>query len=210
MAAAVSVIGPLPGLAITPTPNLMLFLAAMIGFSYPQIMVSTFARAFQSALRAGYADSIGTYLAISGMWSTSFYLGDFIGMTGGGILVTYVGYRYMTVGYVIFYVIFCLIDMAELSWEIEEDKVRKLKEEQEEGKGIAMTTEKKPAAAAVIVKENSSVSLHAVDSSEEMTAAAAAAADSDSVDSSYSTQSETSGAGSPTLAGATLKSQTDT
>ena len=85
--------------------------------------------------------------SLLGMWSTSFYLGDFIGMTGGGILVTYLGYSKMSAFYVVAYVVFCFVDLFELSSTIQEDKERQLKreerEEQEKDKGSSKSN--KPA-----------------------------------------------------------------
>ena len=40
---------------------------ALIGFSYAQIMVSTFTRAFNASLNLGFADDLKTYLTISGL-----------------------------------------------------------------------------------------------------------------------------------------------
>ena len=41
--------------------------AAIVGFAYSQIMVSTFARANSAAMRRGFRDDIKTYLLISGI-----------------------------------------------------------------------------------------------------------------------------------------------
>jgi len=45
---------------------------------------------------AGFPDAIGTYGLISGIWTSSFALGGFIGPTIAGILYDLVGFRWAT------------------------------------------------------------------------------------------------------------------
>ena len=53
-------------------------------------------------------------ISISGMWSTSFYFGNFVGPTAAGFLVQDHGFRATTVLFFGLYVIFFFVDIGEL------------------------------------------------------------------------------------------------
>ena len=67
-------------------------------------MVSTFSRANNAALRQGFARDLKTYLVVArnslsgtlnflvGIWTASFYLGNFLGSTVSGALVDIYGF----------------------------------------------------------------------------------------------------------------------
>ena len=47
----------------------------------------------------GFPDNINTYAIVSGLWTSSFALGAFIGPTVAGILVDYFDFRTSTVSF---------------------------------------------------------------------------------------------------------------
>lgn len=58
------------------------------------VMVPTFIDALRSAIDAGFPDDLSTYGMLSGLWSSSFALGAFIGPSVAGILYDLVGFQY--------------------------------------------------------------------------------------------------------------------
>ena len=77
-------------------------------------MVSTYGRAHRAALKKGFIDDMDTYLLISNTWSSSFFLGNFLGPTLAGFTVEYLGFRATTLGFVIAYAVVLFIDVVEL------------------------------------------------------------------------------------------------
>ena len=59
-------------------------------------VVSGFADAHKSALTAGFPDTIDTYGLVSGLLTSTFALGAFIGPTVAGILVDNIGFPWGT------------------------------------------------------------------------------------------------------------------
>ena len=85
-------------------------------------MVSTYGRAHKAALRKGFEDNMDTYLLISSTWSSSFFLGNFLGPTLAGFSVEYLGFRATTIGYVIAYAVVLFTDFLELTYTIKISK----------------------------------------------------------------------------------------
>jgi len=67
MAIAFLFIGPVPFIAIETKLSTIQGMAALVGFAYASIVVSSFGRSQRAALKLGYADDINTYMAISGI-----------------------------------------------------------------------------------------------------------------------------------------------
>ena len=82
--------------------------------TYKTLQVSTFARAHQAALKKGYQDDLNTYIIISGMWTTSFYLGNFVGPTTAGFLVESLGFRVTTMAFFAIYLAMAVVDAVDL------------------------------------------------------------------------------------------------
>ena len=68
-------------------------------------MVSTYGRAHKAAIKLGFKDDIDTYLLISSVWSSSFFLGNFVGPTLAGFTIEYYGFRKTTLGFVLGYIV---------------------------------------------------------------------------------------------------------
>ena len=76
-------------------------------------MVSTYARAQGAAARMGYPKDIDTYIMISGMWTSSLYLGCFVGPTIAGFLVKYYNNRFATTVFFLAYMVVLVADLGE-------------------------------------------------------------------------------------------------
>ena len=128
LATAFIFLGPLPPINITPTWGSISTATAFVAMGYGAVMVSTFGRAQGAALRMGYAQDLETYLLISGMWSTSFYLGNFLGPTIAGFLVDAYGFRTASIFFFCFFVVIVCIDILELGYNV---KMKRFKESEE-------------------------------------------------------------------------------
>eukprot|EP00095_Tigriopus_kingsejongensis_P010457 snap_masked-scaffold1863_size26100-processed-gene-0.1 protein:Tk10457 transcript:snap_masked-scaffold1863_size26100-processed-gene-0.1-mRNA-1 annotation:"chromaffin granule amine" len=113
MAVVFVFVGPLPVLSFGTSLELLYGMAALIGFSYTFTMVSTFSRAHSEAMRQGYEDDLQSYIILSGLWSTSFYFGNFIGPTLGGFLVEYFSFAGATYIYLGLYIFMFFVDGIE-------------------------------------------------------------------------------------------------
>ena len=149
MAIAFLFVGPAPFIAIETKLSIIQGMAALVGFAYASIVVSSFGRSQRAAMNLGYADDINTYMAISGiliifdfleyatikyklcifellkkfyfgligMWSASFYFGNFVGPTTSGILVDAWGFKFTTVVPFIVYSFSVIVDCLELLYQ---------------------------------------------------------------------------------------------
>ena len=106
-------IGPLPRLNIVPSLTLIQEMMSLAGFAYSFMMVSSFSRAQSYAICIGFADDIQTYVMISGVWTSAFSLGNFVGPTIGGILVEMKGFQITTFYFCILYVIMIMLDIID-------------------------------------------------------------------------------------------------
>ena len=67
MAIAFLFVGPAPFIEIETKLSIIQGMAALVGFAYASIVVSSFGRSQRAAMNLGYADDINTYMAISGI-----------------------------------------------------------------------------------------------------------------------------------------------
>ena len=121
---------------------------AVVGFGYAIVMVSTFGRAQSGALEQGFNDDIDTYLfiagsifwvfkpnlfmsrdSLSGTWTSSFYLGNFLGPTIAGLFVEKYGFRATTSGFVVLSRLMFFVNLAVLYYMI---KVKPKKDREKE------------------------------------------------------------------------------
>lgn len=136
MAVAFLLIGPVPFIDLEPTVPLIQGSIGIAGFGYALVMVSTFGRTQAAALEKGFKDDIETYILISGIWSTSFYLGKFLGPTLAGISVDKYGFRTTTIW---FFALLCgilVVDFFELIFSVRKTRSKIKKEEYEELIGL--------------------------------------------------------------------------
>merc|ERR1712018_174035 len=85
-------IGPLPFLPIGKSKGLIIFTLVLQGIGLGAQVVSGFADAHRQAILNGFPDTIDAYGLISGLWTSVFALGAFIGPTLAGIMFDAVGF----------------------------------------------------------------------------------------------------------------------
>ncbi|XP_014274084.1 MFS-type transporter SLC18B1 isoform X2 [Halyomorpha halys] len=90
------IIGPLPYLPIPKTLEMCIFGLIIHGFGLACLMVPTFIDSISSAIAAGFPDDLTSYGLVSGLWSSSFALGAFVGPSVSGLLYDLVGFQYGT------------------------------------------------------------------------------------------------------------------
>jgi len=92
MVISFGLMGPLPFLGIGKSKGLIIFTLVLQGIGLGAQVVSGFADAHRQAILNGFPDTIDTYGLISGLWTSVFALGAFIGPTLAGILFDAVGF----------------------------------------------------------------------------------------------------------------------
>jgi len=92
MIVAFSFMGPLPVFHIQKTIPIVSVALIAHGIGLGAEVVAGFADAHKQALVAGFPDTVDTYGLISGLWTSVFALGAFIGPTVAGILFDAVGF----------------------------------------------------------------------------------------------------------------------
>ena len=94
MVISFALMGPLPFLPIGKSKPLIIFTLVLQGIGLGAQVVSGFADAHRQAILNGFPDTIDTYGLISGLWTSVFALGAFIGPTLAGILFDAVGFSW--------------------------------------------------------------------------------------------------------------------
>ncbi|XP_038209175.1 MFS-type transporter SLC18B1-like [Zerene cesonia] len=74
------------------------------GLGMGSLLVSSFSDALSTAISSGLPNSIETYGLVSGMWTSTFALGAFIGPTVSGLLFDSIGFRSSTTFIVILHI----------------------------------------------------------------------------------------------------------
>ncbi|XP_067014314.2 MFS-type transporter SLC18B1 [Anabrus simplex] len=86
-------VGPIPFFDLDRKLSLCIIGLIIHGLGLGCILVPCFIDAIRSSVAAGFGDDITTYGMISGLWASSFALGDFIGPSVAGVLYDVVGFR---------------------------------------------------------------------------------------------------------------------
>lgn len=97
VAIAFTFIGPMPFVPLELSLPLCIVSLIVHGIGFGAVLVSTFAGAHRDALAHGFPDDLSTYGLVSGIWTSTFALGCFIGPSAGGVLVDYIGFPWTTV-----------------------------------------------------------------------------------------------------------------
>ena len=92
--AAFLMIGPAPFLPLTESLPLNIGALVLHGVGFGAQLVATFTGAHKDAIKSGMADNLSTYGVVSGMWTSTFALGAFIGPSSAGVLQDYIGFDY--------------------------------------------------------------------------------------------------------------------
>lgn len=91
--------------------NLTIVIVGLVlqGLGISSVLVSSFTDALRSSIKGGLPDNIETYGLISGLWTSVFALGAFIGPTVSGALYDVIGFRDSTIFVVVLEVIVAII-----------------------------------------------------------------------------------------------------
>lgn len=63
------------------------------GMGIGLVLVSTFSDALKTAIQSGFTEGLDTYGLVSGLWTSIFAFGAFIGPTASGVLYDAIGFR---------------------------------------------------------------------------------------------------------------------
>ncbi|KAG7163416.1 MFS-type transporter SLC18B1-like [Homarus americanus] len=91
------IIGPAPFLPIPTTLPLCIFALVLHGTGFGAELVATFTSAHRDAVVNGFPDDIETYGLVSGLWTSTFALGAFIGPSAAGALFDWIGFGWASV-----------------------------------------------------------------------------------------------------------------
>ncbi|XP_039295920.1 MFS-type transporter SLC18B1-like isoform X4 [Nilaparvata lugens] len=94
--AGFSAIGPIPFLPIPTTLWLTIVGLVIHGLGIAALLVSSFTDALRCAISHGFPNNLETYGLISGLWTSTFALGAFIGPSIAGVLYDAFGFRAAT------------------------------------------------------------------------------------------------------------------
>jgi MFS family permease len=75
-------------------------------------VVAGFADAHKSAIESGFPDTIDTYGLVSGLWTSIFALGAFIGPSMAGILFDNIGFEWATLFIIIIHILVVILLIA--------------------------------------------------------------------------------------------------
>lgn len=95
--ASFMMVGPAPYIPVEKI-TLPICIVALIlhGTGFGAELVATFTSAHKDAVANGFPDDIQTYGLVSGMWTSTFALGAFIGPSAAGALFDTIGFRWAT------------------------------------------------------------------------------------------------------------------
>ncbi|XP_050309517.1 MFS-type transporter SLC18B1-like [Anthonomus grandis grandis] len=105
VAAGFSLIGPAP---FVPLPTIFwLTIVGLVlhGLGMGAQLVASFGDALKTSIAYGFPNNLETYALVSGLWTSSFALGAFIGPSIAGILYDTVGFRYASLFIVVIHLI---------------------------------------------------------------------------------------------------------
>lgn len=118
--------------------SLPLIIAALFchGMGFGAELVGTFSGTQKEALRKGFPDNLDTYGLVSGIWTSTFALGAFIGPTLSGYLYDVVGFRSATMVVVAMHILVFLILVLFECCECRSGKHYNILREEEERRNL--------------------------------------------------------------------------
>ncbi|MCL4158758.1 UNVERIFIED_CONTAM: hypothetical protein GTU68_050739 [Idotea baltica] len=102
IACAFILLGPAPFLPLHMSLSLCIIALISHGLGIGAELVSTFSGFHKDAIKLGFPDDIGTYGLVSGLWTSTFALGAFVGPSLSGVLFDTIGFPWaaqLIVGY---------------------------------------------------------------------------------------------------------------
>uniref|UniRef100_U5EXX6 Putative mfs-type transporter n=1 Tax=Corethrella appendiculata TaxID=1370023 RepID=U5EXX6_9DIPT len=91
------IVGPASFIPLDTTFTLVVSGLVLHGLGIAAILVSTFTDALNTAIKKGLSDNIETYGLISGLWTSTFAFGAFVGPSVSGFLYDMIGFRGSTI-----------------------------------------------------------------------------------------------------------------
>jgi len=87
-------VGPTPFLGIPKSLEVIIVALVLHGIGFGSELVATFSGAHRDAIRNGFPDDLSTYGLVSGLWTSTFALGAFIGPSAAGFLFDSIGFEW--------------------------------------------------------------------------------------------------------------------
>lgn len=87
-------VGPTPGLGVPKSLEIIIVALVLHGIGFGSELVATFSGAHRDAIKNGFPDDLSTYGLISGLWTSTFALGAFIGPSAAGFLFDTIGFEW--------------------------------------------------------------------------------------------------------------------
>ena len=90
----------------------------LLGLGTAALLVASFSGAQKAAMEANKLSEDDIHAAISGIWTSAFALGNFIGPTVSGFLVDAYGFEWTTIVFVGLYAFILIVDISELTFNV--------------------------------------------------------------------------------------------
>ncbi|CAL4108385.1 unnamed protein product, partial [Meganyctiphanes norvegica] len=101
-------IGPVPFIPLQMTLPLVIAALVLHGVGFGAELVATFTGIQQDAISNGFTEGLSTYGLVSGLWTSVFALGCFIGPSLGGLILDSIGFQWGTVFVVVLHILVLL------------------------------------------------------------------------------------------------------
>ncbi|KAG5883594.1 hypothetical protein JTB14_004788 [Gonioctena quinquepunctata] len=109
VAAGFCLIGPAPFIPVQTTLWLTMFGLVLHGLGMAAQLVASFSDALRTSVSHGFPNNVETYGLISGLWTSTFALGAFIGPSVSGILFDIIGFAHSTMFVVVVHLLVALV-----------------------------------------------------------------------------------------------------
>ncbi|XP_037082981.1 MFS-type transporter SLC18B1-like [Pollicipes pollicipes] len=104
-----ALLGPAPFLGLAPSLGLISVALVIHGVGFGGEVVAAFVDAHREAVYNGFPDNLDTYSMVSGLWTSMFALGAFIGPSLAGILYDHFGFEYATLMIIVTHTLLFLV-----------------------------------------------------------------------------------------------------
>ncbi|KAJ8673676.1 hypothetical protein QAD02_004938 [Eretmocerus hayati] len=107
-------IGPIPYIPYETSLQLTIVGLVIHGLGMAAQLVASFTDALRLAISHGFPNNLETYGLVSGLWTSTFALGAFIGPSMAGILFDYTGFRWASLSIVLLHLIVGIVALVFL------------------------------------------------------------------------------------------------
>lgn len=129
-------VGPAPFFPLEPTLPIVIGALLCHGVGFGAELVGTFGGTQMEAIKRGFPDNLDTYGLVSGIWTSTFALGAFIGPTVAGYLFDRIGFRWATMVVVVLHIFVFLFLMLYECCETRSQKYYDILHEEGETKKL--------------------------------------------------------------------------